>query len=152
MLFVLTVTKRRGRLRSHKPGLQRWVERVFKPYIQESFLASAWPGTMVCDGYALVYVVEFNEAVKGLVMNGAPNLKDWDERNTPPLPEDICLLKTGDPFPTLMSVIHEGDAWLLTNENPRLRGVSFSKTIRRANRKREFIFEDKYFCRVWRER
>ncbi len=104
-----------------------------------------------CEEAVLIYILEFNEAVKDLFLSIEPNLRNWRERNRTPLPEDICLFKTGDLHPTLLSALHEGRAWLLTNANPGLKGVSFSKTVRVENLDREFfISREKHFCKVWR--
>lgn len=79
-----------------------------------------------------------------------PNLNKWhiDEG---PLPEDICLFRLGHPHPIFVSVIHEGDAWLLTNKEPKLLGISLDKQVESRDLRKELLaFSGRYFCRPWR--
>ena len=46
-----------------------------------------------------------------------PLLADWVGDKTPSLPEDICLFRDGDPLPSLVSITHEKQAWIL-HEHP----------------------------------
>lgn len=39
-------------------------------------------------------------------------LSAWTQWHQPPLPEDLCLYRAGDPVPVLVSVTHDGDAWI----------------------------------------
>lgn len=43
-------------------------------------------------------------------------LSDWKQSNDPPLPEDVCLYREGEAWPVLVSVTHDGDAWLYDDE------------------------------------
>jgi hypothetical protein len=76
-------------------------------------VAVAWPGTKLFGHGARVHIGVFDEEVL-LKMAATENiLSRWVHWNAKPLPEDICLWRVGDIVPTLISVTHDGDAWLL---------------------------------------
>ena len=43
-------------------------------------------------------------------------LSGWKQSNDPPLPEDVCLYREGEDWPVLVSVTHDGDAWLFDDK------------------------------------
>jgi len=150
MLVAVRLEKSRARWMPMNPEASDRLERLFSPHIRERFLASGWPGNEMFRHPGFVYLLEFGTAVKDLVLRVEPNLHKW-HIDDGPLPEDICLFRLGDPHPIFVSVIHEGDAWLLTNKEPQLRGISLDKVINSKNLRKELLaFPGKYFCRPWR--
>lgn len=151
MLMALRLEQHEGRWRALIPRSSDRFEERFTPHIRERFLASGWPGTESIGQPGLVYLLEFNRAVKELILEVEPDLNKWSIDDKPPLPEDICLFRHGDRHPIFVSVIHEGDAWLLTNKKPALQGVSLDEAIDSDKLRQELIaFPGKYFCRPWR--
>jgi len=150
MLVAMRLRKNRGRWIADAPKACARFERLFAPYILERFLASGWPGNEMLRHPGLLYLQEFGPRVKELLLNVEPDLNKW-HMDEGALPEDICLFRRGDPHPIFVSVIHEGDAWLLTNRKPNFRGISLDKVIESADLRKELLaFPGKYFCRPWR--
>ena len=151
MLVALRLEEYEGRWRALVPGSSDRFETHFSAHIQERFLASGWPGTESFRQPGLMYLLEFNRAILNLMLEIESDLSKWSIDDRSPLPEDICLFRDGDPHPVFLSVIHEGDAWLLTNRNPMLQGVSLDKAVESDRLREELIaFPGKYFCRPWR--
>lgn len=142
LLFAMSFFKGRNKKRYPAPGVGTSVQKLFGALVLDKFLAYAWPGTELINHKGLVFVVKFNEAVKALMLRVQPNLNHRLHTSTPPLPEDICLFRETSPYPSLVSVTHEKQAWLISRNQPKLRGVSKSSL-----KPRDLIFEGKYFCR-----
>lgn len=95
-----------------EPRVDTTVLKLFGDTLLETFWASAWPGTQVFEGGASkIYILRFDESVRRRIVAAQKRLPAWTQWSDPPLPADMCLYKTGDPLPTLVSVTHEGEGW-----------------------------------------
>jgi hypothetical protein len=92
------------------------VLRVFGGSIIRSTYAMAWPGTELIENMGKVYVIRFDSNVAQRISNEMNHLSGWVQRGNPPLPEDLCLYREGDAWPVLVSVTHDGDAWLYDDD------------------------------------
>lgn len=117
----------------------------FGPYILTGFPAIEWPGTQGAQP-AFVYVLNFNEEVKQVVLRTEPSLAKWHHLSQRSLPEDPCLFRQSDAHPIFVSVTHENLAWLLTDRTPKLHG--FEKTTFEPQ---TFFPSGKYFCRKYQK-
>jgi hypothetical protein len=102
---------------SFDPQIFDSVAAIFGQNIIRVVPARAWPGVRLIEGTGKVYVISFDSIVQRRMIETQEYLSGWKQANTPPLPEDICLYREGDAWPTLVSVTLDGDAWLL-NEEP----------------------------------
>lgn len=148
-MLVVVRTERQKRTEQFRTSgeVQRQTETLFAKYILESFLASAWPGTELMDHPARVYVIEFGEATKDIIVNTEPDLRNWLHNRSRPLPEDLCLFSMKSSSPTLVSVTHEGLFWLLADKAPKLDGKRKAKL-----NPQELFWTGKYFCTPWSEK
>lgn len=101
-----------------RPGLEEVVASLFGDDIRERKLVRRWPGTELDDAQAVVFVIAFDLRLIRPMAGLGPLLSHWRHSNVPPLPEDPCLFREGDDWPVLVSVTHEGDAWILSEERP----------------------------------
>jgi hypothetical protein len=79
--------------------------------------ARGWPGTELVGHTGLVWLVRFDSSLLRAMEELGPRLADWVGDNSPSLPEDICLFREGDPLPSLVSITHEKQAWII-HEHP----------------------------------
>jgi len=138
LLFAMRLAEGRGKKRFAPPGVEDNIKRVFEKYILESFWASQWPGTQLFEHKGRVWILEFSEEVKALVLKTQPIFAMW--HNNSLLPEDICVFREGNRSPTLLSVTHEGDGWFFSRDKPRM------PKLRQDQKLEEFIPSGKYFC------
>lgn len=149
MLVAVRQERWRGSWRPISPKQHSTTLELFGEFVISETLCSWWPGTMT-EGAGLVFLIHFNDSVRKIASRVGPRLVAWERGQNPPLPEDICLFKLGASRPVLLSVTHEGDAWLLTNKRVGIAHVS----------KAEHELDDimlsfcraKLFCRRWRGR
>jgi hypothetical protein len=118
---------------------------TFGSYIRTAFPTLEWPGTRA-SAPAFVYVLNFNEEVKELVLKTEPSLEKWLHLGQSSLPEDPCLFKESDSHPILVTSIHHATAWLLSEKTPDVPG--FKKTNFPPD---SFFPEGKYFCRKYKK-
>ena len=123
------------------------LRQLFGSYMVTSFRASAWPGTEVIGSPGLVSVIRFNKSVKEILLLTQPDLQKWLHYTQPSLPEDICLFKEAAVHPSFVSVTHEGQAWLISQQEPGLPGIKES-----AHRAKSLFFDGPYFCRKYQKR
>lgn len=96
-----------------EPRVEGSVERLFKGKIIESLWATAWAGTQLFRRRsAKVWIISFDEDVRARLIAVENSIRGWRHISDPPLPEDICLYRAGDTLPTLVTVTHDGEAWL----------------------------------------
>lgn len=102
-------------LTSHRlvPEVEDLVAQLFKNHLLRSVYATEWPAVQLVGHAGRVFVVQFDEDVKEIMVATENALSCWVFAHRPPLPEDICVYREGDPYPALVSVTHEEDAWLL---------------------------------------
>jgi hypothetical protein len=103
------------------PSIDQVVARVFGERVLERRLARSWPGTVLIGHFGVVYVIDFDLSLIVPMIELGPLLSDWRhwrEDKKPRLPEDPCLYKLGDDWPVLVSVTHEGDAWIVSENRP----------------------------------
>lgn len=96
--------------------IEESVSRIFGSRILRSTYATAWPGTKLLEHEGKVYVIKFDSDVAQRISHEMNHLRGWVQRNDPPLPEDLCLYREGDAWPVLVSVTHDGDAWLYDDD------------------------------------
>lgn len=105
------------------PRVHGSIEQIFAGRIVTTLFATAWPGTELVDHCGLVYVIRFDEDLSMRIAAFQDCISKWTQWHEPPLPEDLCLFREGDELPVLVSVTHEGDAWLVTDRGLTLEGV-----------------------------
>lgn len=106
------------------PEAIQTTERIFDKSIRRKHYALAWPGTELIGHSALVFQISFDRNVLDTIVEVAPQLEMWTHHNNPPLPEDLCLYRIGDCWPTLVSVTHEQDGWIISEGRVEIPGVS----------------------------
>lgn len=100
---------------SYPEALER-SRQLFDGQILRETWCRQWPGTVSTRSTALVLVINFTASLIDLMDQAGPTLGDWLERPPSSLPEDLCLFRAGADYPSLVSVTHEKDAWVLTSE------------------------------------
>jgi hypothetical protein len=145
MLFVLPPSPNRWRYQAqHREKVRLVYNRttvLFGKYILDKIPVSAWPGTSLIGGIASAFVVEFNEAVKEVMLKTEPDLGRWLLNAESPLPEDMCLFKSADSHPIFVSHTVDGRGWLISHNIPQLQGVTRSTT-----QAKELFYKGDYFC------
>jgi hypothetical protein len=101
-----------------KPSVEKAVDSIFGSRILEKKLVSRWPGTKLIGHQGVVYVIAFDDSLIRPMAAAGRLLFDWVHRHDPPLPEDICLFRQGADWPALVSVTHELDGWVFSEEAP----------------------------------
>jgi hypothetical protein len=94
-------------------------ERIFGVHLLEWKTGRRWPGTVSHEVDCQLALVEFSEELVEPMCSAGPKLFDWTGWPAPVLPEDLCLYRQGAGWPSLVSVTHERDAWLLAAEKPK---------------------------------
>lgn len=140
LLFTMRLSQGKGESRAKPAGVEGNVREIFGRYI-ESFWASGWPGTQLCEHKGRVWVTDFDGKVLAAVVRRQPDFSKWLNREPFALPEDLCAFREGEKYPALVSVTHEGDAWLVSDQKPNLPSVGKKEGLE------GFIFAGRYFCR-----
>ena len=102
------------------PEMQLALERIFGSHILELKTGKRWPGTDSTMRDCNLAVIEVDASLIAPMCSAGPKLFDWTGWPAPVLPEDLCLYRQGAEWPSLMSVTHEHDAWILAQEKPEL--------------------------------
>jgi hypothetical protein len=123
LLGVIQLDWRRSKLVPRHGAVVPSVERIFRGRVLSSWLTSEWPGTVLADDVALVFEAQFDSKLARAAAVEGPRLRDWNNNRENPLPEDLCLFRSGGCWPTLVSITHEGDAWVLSSSEPSIRGL-----------------------------
>jgi hypothetical protein len=99
-----------------EPQVERVVVSLLADALLESLWASAWPGTQLFKGGASkVFIAKIDNDVRNRMVSMENQLSAWHDRHDPPLPSDLSLYRSGDTWPTLVSVTHDVGwfgAWL----------------------------------------
>lgn len=102
-----------------------------EPFVLSRSESTAWPGTTLLEGTAIVVTFRFESKVTQLLRQYSDSFLDWQQ---PELPEDLCLLRR-DGTAGLVTIAHEGDAYvtlaqaeieLLRQRDPTLEAVLLS--------------------------
>jgi len=101
-----------------EPEVENTVSSVFGDKVLARKLARKWPGTELIGHPGMVYEIAFVSSLIDRMERIGPRLADWQMSSRPPLPEDPCLFSSEAEWPVLVSVTHEGDAWILSEERP----------------------------------
>jgi hypothetical protein len=100
-----------------EPKIETAVASVIGDALIESLWATAWPGTqLLTRGASKVFTAKFDKRIRDRLVSTESRLSAWHHEHDPPLPSDLCLYRSGDPRPTLVSVTHDVGwfgAWLL---------------------------------------
>jgi hypothetical protein len=91
---------------------------LFGDRLMEKKLVRRWPGTELVGHEGVVFRIAFDPSLVEPMAELGAHLSAWQHSNRPPLPEDPCLYRQGDDWPVLVSVKHEGDAWILSEKKP----------------------------------
>lgn len=94
-----------------EPRVENAIASLFGDVLLDRFWASAWPGTRLSNDASKVYVIRFDGSVAARMSETEDRLPSWNQWHDPPLPADLCLYRDGDPWPTLVSVTHQGEGW-----------------------------------------
>lgn len=95
------------------PEVEVVAKKLFGRAIRRTLLATAWPGTQLIEHPGRVFVIDFDNHVRRTMVETENRLGGWNQWHAPPLPEDICAYREGDPYPCLVSVTHDDDAWIV---------------------------------------
>lgn len=95
------------------PESVRQTERIFSGNIIDNLFATAWPGSELIGHSALVYRIGFHSGVVNSMAEVSHSLWTWNHNHEPSLPEDLCLYRSGSRWPTLVTVTHEQDGWII---------------------------------------
>ena len=101
-----------------RPTLEETIKALFGSRLLERKLVRRWPGTELYEHYGLVFLIAFDSGLVKPMAEAGKCLVNWRHNNNPPLPEDPCLFREGDDWPVLVSVTHERDAWVLSEDRP----------------------------------
>ena len=145
MLVALRLTQVGNKWRYDEPKAAEFFRAQFESYIVSGFQVIEWPGTILIDHPGFVYLLDFNEEVKEVVLRVQPSLAKWGDGEDPPLPEDICLFKESASHPVFVSRTHDLVAWLISDTEPNLQGFRKSR-IPPA----KLFPTGKYFCRRYK--
>lgn len=83
-----------------------------QPWCVSKEKRSEWPGTIMKNFLATVYTYRLDPALVTELQTVATGLYQWIQ---PELPEDPCLLRP-DGTPTLVTIAHERDAYLIMSQ------------------------------------
>ena len=99
-----------------EPKIETTIASVIGDALLESLWATAWPGTRLFKGgSSKVFTAKFDKRIRDRLVSTENRLSAWQHEHDPPLPSDLCLYRSGDPRPTLVSVTHDigwFGAWL----------------------------------------
>jgi hypothetical protein len=101
------------RIRLFAPAVDHVTRRLFGSSLKRTLLASSWPGTRLIGHAGRVYVARLDNDVLRRMAEVEDAIAGWTQWHDPPLPEDPCAYRQGDPYPCFISVTHEGDAWII---------------------------------------
>jgi hypothetical protein len=101
-----------------RPSIEGVIESIFGARVLEKRFASRWPGTQLIGHQGAVYIIEFDDSLIKPMATAGKLFFDWTQNHEPPLPEDLCLFRKGADWPALVSVTHEWDAWVFSEEAP----------------------------------
>ena len=101
-----------------EPSIENLVVSLFGGRLLERKLVSRWPGTKLSSSKYTVFLASFDPSLIKPMAKLGRRIEDWRHIHEPPLPEDLCLFRQGEEWPVLVSVTHERDAWILSEERP----------------------------------
>ncbi|MBI4259282.1 MAG: hypothetical protein HY658_01830 [Actinobacteria bacterium] len=81
---------------------------ALKPLLISERRESSWPGTVLLEGTARVFLFKLSSDAVMKLASAAGGLFEWEQ---PGLPEDLILLR-GDSRPFLVTISHERDGYL----------------------------------------
>lgn len=105
------------------PDVDRTVQQELAASILRTAWVQAWPVVQLVKHVAKAYVLQLDDRLLRDMVRMQDRFFGWNVSNRPPLPEDCCIYRAGDPLPIVMSRTHTRDAWLLTSEEPHFPGA-----------------------------
>ena len=96
-----------------EPKVDDTVKRVFGDALLRTPWVTAWPVIELIRHPGKAYIARLDREVVQRMSAVQNRLFGWTESNEPPLPEDPCVYRTGDPLPLLITRTHTRDLWLL---------------------------------------
>lgn len=106
------------------------------------FEATGWPGTELINHKGRVYVSDFDARLATKMAKVQNSFFNWQHEDPNELPEDLCLFRRGAELPTLISVTHERDAWVIAENCP----TGFTASTYAPEDL--YIWDGEYFCRI----
>jgi hypothetical protein len=143
---TLLVTSHQSFGKSGKGMYYRKVDTTTRKLVGEklitSFEARGWPGIKLTNHKGRVYISEFDAQLSAKMAEVQNSLFKWLNVDLLALPEDICVFRRGAKLPTLISVTHERQAWVIAEKCPP--GFTASTFAPEDL----YIWPGKYFCRI----
>ncbi|HEX6900066.1 MAG TPA: hypothetical protein VF789_10150 [Thermoanaerobaculia bacterium] len=118
LLLSARLDKEKKRPTLLRPTLSETVDQIFGDHLLSTRMVKRWPGTELYGHKGVVFLVAFDPTLISSMAQVGTLLSNWRHNNNPPLPEDPCLFRQGDEWPVLVTVTHERDAWILSDERP----------------------------------
>lgn len=118
LLAVCRLRRVGNREEAAQPEVVQRVNELFGSRVLTRWRTHRWPGTELIDSNAWVYVVRFDAALIPAMASLSPRVFDWLHSHRPRLPEDLCLFRAGQPWPTLITITHEREGFWLDAAPP----------------------------------
>jgi hypothetical protein len=126
----------------YEKGVDPKTKNLLGKNLTECFEARGWPGTKLINHKGRVYVSMFDTQLAKKMAKAEDNLFKWSNVSRKALPEDVCLFRQRAKEPTLISITHERNAWVIAGTcPPGFAASSFSPEDL-------YIWPGKYFCLV----
>lgn len=152
--FLVAIRMHRGsRSATWLPSIDETaVQQLLGANFIECLTCTGWPGTALINHPGRVFVASLDEALVSRLAEREPVLGRWLHRSTPELPEDLCAFRSTGTAPTLVTVTHECDGWVITQgaTRPRIKGITSNEVS--FDILRDYVFDGPCFCRLWRGR
>lgn len=124
LMLVVRLDPEADNSRPSDPEAAETAVRLLGDNLREVQIATAWPDNALSQDSALIFVSDVDDALVKRLAREEPLLFEWLHAHEPPLPEDFCLFARGAARPVLVTNTHESDAWLLTEKEVDLPGVT----------------------------
>ncbi len=123
-MLVVRLDPEAGNSRPSAPEAAETAVRLLGDNLREVQIATAWPANALSQDSALIFVSDVDDALVKRLAREEPLLFEWLHAHEPPLPEDFRLFARGAARPVLVTTLQESDAWLLTEKEVDLPGVT----------------------------
>lgn len=116
ILLFLRTEETKGGLAPSEVEANRWVLETLSSKCLETAFVSAWPGTVLTEGIACAYLLQFDADFVKRIPGNATYMDGWIHANQ--LPEDPCIFKQSSDSPLFHSVTHEDEGWIISQKRP----------------------------------
>lgn len=149
LLFVTRLWRKRRAWIPDSAELLNSIYGLFNENIIDSYLVSKWPGTRLIGHPGRVFIVKLDRNVVSRIVAEEGRLTGWLQSDEPPLPEDLCVFKSGANWPFMVTTTHEEEGWFFGESNLRLPGLTYSKLTIEFMRQHGWLGNDSNFCERW---